>query len=390
MSGFLVSGCSRNNSGTAANAKHSVISATVLQPQTIPLFRNYVARTAAFFSVDVRPRVSGELTGYNFEAGQEVRKGRLLFQIDPAPYQLAVQEAQAHLLRAQSDRAESLAQLNKAKADVARYEPLAKIHAIPEQDLADARATETVREAQLKQTEAEIQVQQSSVNQAKLKLAYTSIYSPLTGTIGQREVDPGNLVNADQQAPLATVSSDDPVLVTFAVSDAEYLQFFAPQPKAKHRADAIRYELLLANGERYRHPGAFRAISRALNQQTDTLTVVLVFPNPDHVLRPNQFAQVRADLQQQQDALLVPVTAVTTLQGTQSVLLVDHRSVVVQRTISTSARVGDSYVVSGGLQPGDRVIVEGGNKVQPGDVVTVQTAEPKHTTVAGDVFGDER
>ena len=126
-------------------------------------------------------------------------------------------------------------------------------------------------------------------------------------------------------------------------------------------------------------PGVFAPISRALNQQTDTLTVVLVFPNPDHVLRPNQFAQVRADLQQEESALLVPVTAVITLQGTQSVLLVDAESKVVQRTITTSAREGDSYVVSGGLHPGDRVILEGKDKVQPGDVVKVQTVEP-HTS----------
>ena len=386
----LAAGCSRNHSITTTKDRPSVVGVSTLQPRSVPLFRDYVARTAAFYSVDIRPRVSGELTGFNFQVGQAVRKGRLLFQIDPVPYRIAMQEARAHVLRAESDRAESLAQLNKAKADVARYEPLAKIHAIPEQDLADARATELVREAQLKQTEAEIQVQQSTVNQAQLKLSYTSIYSPLTGTIGQRNVDPGNLVNADQQTPLVTISSDDPVLVSFAVSDAEYLRFFAPQRGAKNRPQNITYDLLLANGEEYGHVGSFRAISRELNQQTDTLTVILMFPNPDHVLRPNEFAQVRADLQQQEKALLVPVTAVITLQGTQSVLLVDSQSRVVQRTISTSAREGDSYVVSGGLQPGDRVIVEGKDKVQPGDVVTVQTVVPSHAPVTIDVPGEEQ
>ena len=355
----------------------------------MPLYREYVARTAAFYSVDVRPRVSGELTAFSFQAGQEVKKGRLIFQLDPVPYRLALQEAQAHLLRAESDRAESLAQLNRAKADVARYEPLSKIHAIPEQDLADALATEQVREAQLKQSEAEIQVQRSTVNQAQLKLDYTRIYCPMTGTIGQRQVDPGNLVSADQQTPLVTISSDDPVLVTFAVSDAEYLKFFAPQQGTKIRAATVYYRLLLADGEQYSHPGTFRAISRALNQQTDTLTVVLVFPNPDHILRPNQFAQVRADLQQQENALLVPVTAVRTLQSTQSVLLVDQQSKVVQRTISTATREGDSYVVSGGLHPGDRVIIEGEDKVQPGDAVTVEQVKPPSVPMVVNVPGEE-
>lgn len=358
--------------------KPQVVGFSVLQAQDVPLDREYVARTDAFYNVDVRPRVSGELVSYHFVDGQAVQKGRLLFQIDPVPYRIAVQAAQAHLAHAESDRAEAQAQLHKAEADVARYEPLAKIHAIPEQDLADARATQQVREAQLKQADAEVQVQRTTVSEAQLKLSYTQIYSPISGTIGERQVDPGNLVSTDEKMPLATVSTDNPVLVTFSISDADYLKLFAPSRNDTRRDSKPHYELVLADGSAYPQKGQFHAISRALNQQTDTLTVVLTFPNPLHILRPGEFVQVRAALEQSEHTLLVPITAVRTLQGTQSVLLLDGASKVVQRTISTSSRQGDNYVVTSGLHPGDKVIIEGQNKVSSGDTVEAHAADSKH------------
>lgn len=350
----------------------------MLQPQHVPLDREYVARTDAFYTVAVKPRVSGELASYNFVDGQSVQKGRLLFQLDPLPYRIGMQAAKAHLAHAESDRAEAQAQLHKAHADVARYEPLAAIHAIPEENLADARATVQVREAQLKQAEAEVQVQQTTVSEAQLKLSYTKIFSPITGTIGERMVDPGNLVSADEKGALATVSTDDPVLVSFSISDADYLKLFAPAHGGHDREPKPAYQLVLADGSTYPHKGRFHAISRTLNQQTDTLTVVLTFPNPRHLLRPGQFARVQAALEQREDALLVPIPAVRTLQGTQSVLLIDGSGKAVQRTITTASRQGDNYVVSGGLNPGDKIIIEGQNKVAPGDKVDAHTADPNH------------
>jgi membrane fusion protein, multidrug efflux system len=155
---------------------------------------------------------------------------------------------------------------------------LAKIHAIPGQDLADARAAEQVRNAQLKQSQAEVEVQKAAVSQARLNLAHTRIYSPIDGIIGDREVDPSNLVSASSATPLATISSSEPMLVSFAVGDAEYLRYFAAR-NGHSRADGANYELLLADGSRYPYAGQFMHVSRALNQQTDTLTVVLRFPN---------------------------------------------------------------------------------------------------------------
>jgi membrane fusion protein (multidrug efflux system) len=226
-----------------------------------------------------------------------------------------------------------------------------------------------VQDAQLKQSRAAVEVQRAAVSQATLNLAHTRIYAPISGIIGDRRISPGNLVSASSPNPLATISSTDPMLVTFAVGDAEYLKYFASRNGKPSGPDAAQYKLLLADGSTYPLKGQFLHVSRALNEKTDTLTIVLRFANPHNLLRPGEYARVTADLEQTPNAILVPVVAVQTLQGTQSVLLVDSSNKVVQRTITTSSRQGENYVVNGGLKPGDRVIVEGQQKVAPGDTV---------------------
>ncbi|MES2222713.1 MAG: efflux RND transporter periplasmic adaptor subunit [Acidobacteriota bacterium] len=374
--GIFVSGGGDSHQSKNKDASVATVGVTTVAPQTVAIYRTYVARVRALYTVQIRSRVEGELTAFHFRNGEEIRKGSLLFTIDPAPYQIAVQSAQANLARAMSNLAGAQAQLEKARRDVDRYEPLAKIHAIPGQDLADARAAHQVRNAQLKQSQAEVEVQKAAVSQAKLNLQHTRIYSPIDGVIGDRKVDPGNLVSASSTTPLATISSSDPMLVSFAVGDAEYLRYFAARD-GHSRADGANYQLLLADGSRFPFPGKFMHVSRALNQQTDTLTIVLRFPNPHHVLRPGEYARVRADLEREPNTLLVPVVAVQTIQGTESVLLVDRDYKVRQRTITTSSRQGESYVVSGGLNPGDRVIVQGQQKVRPGDRVEVLSVPAK-------------
>lgn len=374
---IALSGCSSGSERpNAAEAPPAVVGVMAVEPQTASIYRKYVGRIQARYTVNIRPRVEGELVSYHFRSGQMVKKGKLLFAIDPTPYRLAVQAAEAQLSKSQSDLAESQAQLQKAHKDLERYQPLAKIHAIPEQNLADAEAAVQVRNAQLKQMEAEVQVQRAAVSQAKLNLRHTRIYSPITGVIGKRQVDPGNLVSATSATPLATVSSSDPMLVSFAVGDAEYLKYFVPQNGQPPHPGTVDYDLLLADGQKYSYPGKFMHVSRSINEQTDTLTIVLQFPNPHHVLRPGEYAQVLADLEQRPNTLMVPVVAVQTLQGTESVLLVDGKDKVVQRTITTSSRQGENYVVSGGLKPGDRVIVKGQQKVEPGDTVKPHVVAP--------------
>lgn len=370
----LASGCSSDTQGPApANASSSVVGIIAVHPQTTPIYRSYVAHISALYTVEVRSRVDGELINFHFRDGQKVRKGDLLFTIDPSPYRLAVQSAEAQLKRARSNRMQAQAQLEKAKKDVERYEPLVRIHAIPEETLIDAQAAAQVRDAQLDQSQADVAVQKVAVSQAKLSLEYTRIYAPISGIIGDRRVSPGNLVSASNVTPLATISSTSPMLVSFAVGDAEYLKYFASRTGKPSGPDAAHYKLLLADGSVYPDAGTFMHVSRALNQKTDTLTIVLRFPNFHDMLRPGEYGKVNADLEQAPNAILVPVVAVQTIQGTQSVYLVDRKNKVVQRTITTSSRQGENYVISGGLKTGDRVIVEGQHKVAPGDSVQPHT-----------------
>lgn len=365
----IVSGCSAVSQRAAGEAPPAIVGVLDVQPQTASIYRSYVAHINALYTVDVRSRVDGELLNFHFHDGQEVHRGDLLFTIDPAPYRLAVQSAEAQLSRAQSNLTEAQAQLEKAKKDVERYQPLVKIHAIPEENLIDAQAAEQVRDAQLRQSEADVAVQKAAVSQARLNLEHTHIYSPISGIVGDRRVSPGNLVSASNSMPLATISSMDPMLVSFAVGDAEYLKYFASRSGNASGPDGAHYKLLLADGSTYPETGRLMHVSRALNQKTDTLTIVLRFPNPHNVLRPGEYGKVSADLEHAPNAILVPVIAVQTIQGTQRVDLVDDSNKVVQRTITTSSRQGGNYVVSSGLKSGDRVIVEGQQKVEPGDVV---------------------
>lgn len=365
---MLASGCSPRRN-TEKSTPPAVVGVIHIQPQTASVYSTYVAHIDALYTVDIRSRVDGELLNFHFRDGQEVQKGSLLFAIDEAPYRLALQAAEAQLSKSRSDLAQAQAQLEKAKKDVDRYVPLANIHAIPEEDLTDAQASAQVREAQLKQSQAEVAVQEVAVSQAELNLQHTRIYAPISGIVGDRRVSPGNLVSASNSGPMATISSTDPMLVSFAVGDAEYLKYFASRTGKTSAPDAAHYKLLLADGSAYPHPGQLMHVSRALNQKTDTLTIVLRFPNPHNVLRPGEYGKISADLEQTSSAILVPVIAVQSIQGTESVYLVDKNNKVVQRTITTSSRQGENYVVSSGLNTGERIIVEGQQKVAPGDIV---------------------
>ncbi len=374
------SGC---HSGAHSGNSHraiQIVGVLKLQSQSVPIFREYVGRTAANFRVDLRPQVTGYLNRYMFHEGQKVVKGDPLFQIDPTEYSVAVESAQATLAKAQSDIEQADAQRHKAREDIKRYAPLVKIHAIPQQEYDDAVAAEQVRAAQLAQTRAELKVAQAAVHEAKINLGYTIVRSPLTGIIGRRKIDPGNLVSPTQQTPLATVSSYDPMRVSFVVSDSDYLRYLSPSHQKYARNPAnISYHLLLADGSTYPYPGHFHMIGRNLNAETGTLEVVLLFANPDALLRPGQFGRVRADVEERPDTILVPAGAVKELQGTKSVLVVKNGKVR-QRTVTTGEEYKNDLLVEKGLRPGDAVIVEGADKVQPGDKVHIKL---EHAADAG-------
>jgi len=407
---LINSGCSTKGEHNAAAAQAPVVTvvvAPVIQ-KTVPIYSEYVGQTKADNTVELRARVEGVLQKVYFREGAPVRKGQLLFTIDKRAYEAAVQSAQAMAAKAVSDLAQAQqrtdvlqaqAQLAEAQAvfvktdqDVKRLTPLAKEKAVTEQDLDTAiaqqkssKATVDARQANLTNLEAavkytierakaEVSASQARVTQAKLDLSYCDIYSPISGVIGFLQVDEGNLVGRGDATLLATVSASDPLLVDFSVSEIEYLKLTDPETVG-HRAGELRFDLLLSDESVHAHQGSFRVVDRTVDPTTGTLKVEATFPNPGSYLRPGQFARVRVAVAEKENAILVPQRAIQELQGAKTVMVVDDKNTVSLRSIKIGDKADKDVVVLDGLKPGDRVIVEGMQKVRPGSQVNPATAD---------------
>lgn len=393
----------------------SVVVAAVNQ-KTVPIYSEYVGQTRADNTVELRARVEGVLQKVYFREGAPVRKGQLLFTIDKRPFAAALQSAKAlaaksvsdlaqaqqrtDVLQAQAELADAQAVLNRADQDVARLAPLAKEKAVTEQDLdaaiaaqKSARASVEARRANLTNLEAavkytierakaEVSAANARVTQAQLDLGYCDIYSPINGVIGFLQVDEGNLVGRGDATLLATVSASDPLLVNFNVSEIEYLKLTDPET-AGQRTGALRFDLLLSDESVHPYQGSFHVLDRAVDPQTGTMKVEASFPNPGSYLRPGQFARVRVAVAEKENAILVPQRAIQELQGAKTVMVVDQENKVVVRTIKLGEKVDKDVVVLEGLSAGERVIVEGMQKVRPGSQVNPQIAGVSTPTAGG-------
>lgn len=367
--------CSSKSSGQdqpqTAAPPPVVVVAPVIQ-KTVPIYREYVGRTVANYTVDVRPQATGILETAPFAEGQEVRKGQVLFTIDPSEYKAAVESAQAQLAKAEADVAQTQASLGKNQQDVARYAPLVKQQAIPQEQYDDAVAAEKAAAAQVKQAQAEVKGAQAAINQAEINLGYTVIRSPLNGIAGKRQVDPGNLVSPGMATPLVTISSVTPMRADFNISETDYLHYISQnksQAARKQAAQKIAFQLLLPDGSVYPHSGRFYMAGSAVNAQTGTLLIEAEFPNPQGFLKPGQFCRVRFASEELPNAILAPKQAVMELQGAQVAMVVTAEHKVQIHTILTNGTYLDDSIVSQGLEPGQQVIVEGQQKVRPGMIV---------------------
>jgi membrane fusion protein (multidrug efflux system) len=303
----------------------------------------------------------------------------VLFRIDPSQYEAALHAAEAQLTKAQADVEQAKAQLGKIRQDVARYEPLAKQRAIPQQDLENALASAEVAGAQVQQALSNVKSAQAAVEQARLNLGYTVIRSPISGIIGRREVDPGNLVTP--QTLLVTVSNANPIRVHYDLSEVDYLRFVERTGGLRNGLPRVKlsYELLLPDGNTYPHKGTLYMVGRAVTAQTGTLPVVAQFPNPNNLLRPGQFVRVRVTAGQIPDAILVPQTALQELLGTTSVLTVGPDNKVAQQTVTPAGSHESFTIITGGLKGGERVIVEGQQKVRPGMTVNPRASDARQS-----------
>jgi membrane fusion protein (multidrug efflux system) len=394
--------CNRSSSAKTAPPPPDVVVMTVAR-QAVSIEREFTARTEAVPTVEIRARIPGMLEQITFKEGTEARKGQVLFVIQREEYTAALETAKAQLAKAQADLtrardisvidraraqlAQRAADLEKAGADVARYRPLVEARAIPQQDLDTSLSAEKVaaaavdhaaaqlKDAQLSQrtqiqlAEAAVEAGKAAVIQADLNLGYTTIRSPITGIIGKVMVDQGNLVGKSDPTLLATVSSVDPIYVDFSISEADYLRL-APRirldPQGRPRGERTPLDLFLGNDQALPQKGSLVFVDRAVDNKTGTIAVRAEFPNPDKVIRPGQFARVRGVVETRADAVLVPQVAVQEQQGAKTALVVEAGDKIALRSVVVEERVGDLYIVKSGLEPGERVIVEGVQKVRPG------------------------
>ena len=334
----------------------------------VPIYMELVGATLGSEDVEIRARVEGYLVSMSFTEGTSVRKGQLLYKIDPLPFEAALAEANANLATAR-------ARLEKTNNDVARFTPLVKEKAVSQQELDNALSA---REA----AEAQVLAYDARVAKAKLDLAYTTITAPVEGLIGTTQKKVGSLITRGETL-LNTVSQINPIYFRCAIAEAEYLRLArrgADRDKSLEKKFGV--ELILADGTTHRHKGRLEAIERAVDPTTGTLTGQFSFPNPERILRPSQYGRARFVTDVKQGALLVPQRAVQELQGLYSVAVVKPDATVEQRMVKTGERVGNLWVIDSGLKPGEMVIVEGLQKVRPGITVSAKPMKLEEETLS--------
>jgi membrane fusion protein (multidrug efflux system) len=358
----LAFGCSRKDQpqgGQQQGTPQTVVVTKVTQ-RNVPIYGEFVGQSEAANTVEIRSQVSGFLQQIAFTEGAVVNKGQLLFVIDPRQYAAAVQQAKAALQQRQ-------AALMKARNDVARYRPLVEQHAISREQLDTAIAQEA-------QERANVAAARAQLEQAQLNLGYTRISAAMTGRISAAQVKIGGLVQQGSTL-LATLYSIDPMYVTFSVSEQRHLEY--QRRIREHPQAPPALELILADGSTYPQKGKINMVSPQVNPSTGTVALRGQFPNPEGLLKPGLFVRIRVLIEERQNAIVVPQAAIQEVQGTRSVAVVGDDNKVAMRTIQTSATVDNSAVVESGLKPGERVVVEGLQKVRPGMLVNAQERPPQ-------------
>jgi membrane fusion protein (multidrug efflux system) len=360
-------GCAKKKPAAAAAPPEVLV--TTVQAQDVPIYKEWIGSLEGLVNAQIRAQVSGYLLKQDYTDGSEVKQGDLLFEIDPRPFQAILDQAKAKL-------AQNEAQQSRTQWDVERYAPLAKQNAISQQEYNDAVQAHLAAQAQVK-------ADQAMIESATLNLNFTKITSPIQGLAGVAQAQIGDLVGPGSGA-LTTVSTIDPIKVYFSVSEQAYLDYRRRHPNVTERLaheQELRLELILADGSVYPEPGKFSFVGREVSPTTGTLVVSGLFPNPSFVLRPGQFARVRARTDTRKGAILVPQRAVSELQGSYQVAVVDSQNKAHIRTVTAGDIVGHNWVIEKGLQPGERVVVEGTQKVKEGEAV--EAKEIKTSDIAG-------
>jgi membrane fusion protein (multidrug efflux system) len=339
-----------------------------VQSGDVPIYEEWIGSLDGYVNAQIRAQVTGYLLEQHYKEGMMVKKGDLLFQIDPRPFQAALDSAFAKL-------AQDQAQAGKTELDVKRYTPLAKEQAISQEQLDDAVQANLAAQAAIKADEADIET-------ARLNLGFTKIISPIDGLAGIALAQIGDLLSPSSGL-LTTVSTLNPIKAYFNVSEQSYLRYWRDHINLAQDEPDLELRLILSDGSVYPLKGKVFNADRQVNLDTGTLQIVALFPNPDLVLRPGQYARVRVQTRVQHGALLVPQRAVAELQGSYQVSVVDGQNKAHVKPVKVGEQAGSNWIIEDGLKPGERVVVEGTQKAREGVEVNPKPFTPPAKPQAG-------
>jgi membrane fusion protein (multidrug efflux system) len=369
---FILGGCAKEQKVTSPPPDVEVVN--VVQ-KDVPIYSEFVGTTDGLVNATIRAQVQGYLIKQNYKEGDLVKKGQVLFEIDPRTFQATLEQAKGQLAAQQ-------ARWDTAKANLKRIKPLAEQNAVSQKDLDDATGTEQA-------AHAAVFAAQAVVDKASLDLGFTKITSLIDGIAGIAKAQIGNLVGPGAAEELTTVSTVNPIKVYIQASETQYMQAAENQQQGKRKAPL---ELTLGNGAVYPHEGEFAFADRQVDVRTGTIRVAALFPNPGNKLRPGQFGKIRVMTETKTGALLVPQRAVTDMQGRYLVAVVGADNKVSIRPVEAAEQVGSEWIIAEGLKPGDRIVAEGIQKVRDGLIVnpkpyaaeagTKQEATPKSESPA--------
>jgi len=363
---LLLTACEKHQAPPPATP---VVQVVQVAQRDVPIQMEWVGAMDGNVNAVIRPQVTGYLIKQNYREGDLVKKGQLLFEIDPRTFEAAFDEAKGV-------RAQKLARYETTAANLARIKPLAAKNAVSQKDLDDATGANQSAKAELEAADANLKT-------AKLNLGFTKITSPVTGIAGIAKAQLGDLLSPSMPTELTTVSVVDPIKVYFNISEREYLKIANAAQASGSRTENVPLELILVDGSVYPQQGKVAVFNRQADATTGTFKVAALFPNPNNLLRPGQYGKVRATMSTIKGALLVPQRAITEMQGKYLVAVVGADNKVDIRPVRVGDRIGTEWVVSEGLKPDEKVIAEGTQKVRPGMTVETKPFVPAAAPAAG-------
>ena len=351
-----------------AQPSASDVEVVQVEKKDVPIYAEWIGTLDGLVNADVRAQVTGYLLKQGYQEGAFVKQGQLLFQIDPRPFQAALDQVQGQLAQAQAALANAQAVQRRTELDVQRYTPLAEQQAASQQDLDNSVQNNLAAIATVETAKAQIKTYEAAVETAKINLDFTRLVAPIDGIAGQAQLQVGALVTPGSGV-VTSVSTVNPIKVYFTVGEPQYLAWRKRFPTESSRLEAdkgLRLQLILADGSTYPVEGKFSFADRQVNESTGAIRIAGLFPNPNNVLRPGGYAKVRAVIRTQPGALLVPQRAVSELQGGYQVAVLDPENKVDVRTVTVGDRVDNRWIIASGLNPGDRVVAEGVQRMRTG------------------------